>query len=291
MNATKPAINYGESPAKRALRRFRRQRQASLCLLVVCIYLGIAVAGALDLLPDFQARIGGSYETPSWSLAKIFGTDIFGRSVLFKILAGTQTSMTIGFFVTALAIPIGVTLGSLAGYYGGKVDAMVVWLYSVVASVPNILLLIAISYMLGKGLFSIVVAMGAVGWVGLCRLIRGEVIKHKNREYALASRLLGASDFVIIFRHILPNVMHLAIITASLLVLSSIMSEVILTYLGVGIQDGSSWGTMISDATGELASGIWWPLASVSFSLFLIAYSLNVVGDALRDVLDPKLVD
>jgi len=284
-------IPTGESPWRRSFKRFCRHRQAVVCLIIVGIYLLVAGAGYLGLLPDFQQRVGGSYETPSWDVAKLFGTDIFGRSVLYKILAGTQTSITIGFLVTAIAIPVGITLGALAGYYGGRVDACIVWLYSVVASVPNILLLIAISYMLGKGLFSMSVAMGAVGWVGLCRLIRGEFIKQKNREYVLASRLLGANDLIVIFRHILPNAFHLAIITASLLVLSSMMSEVVLTFLGVGIQDGSSWGTMISDATGELSSGIWWPLLFVSLALFFVAYSLNVVGDALRDVLDPKLVD
>ena len=116
-------------------------------------------------------------------------------------------------------------------------------------------------------------------------------MKHRNREYVLAVRLLGAGDAIIIFRHILPNVIHLAIVTASLLVLSSIKSEVILTFLGVGIQNGASWGTMITDATGELVTGIWWPLAGVTTAMFVIIYALNVAGDALRDALDPKLID
>ena len=127
--------------------------------------------------------------------------------------------------------------------------------------------------------------------MGLCRLIRGEVMKHRNREYVLAVRLLGAGDLRVIFRHILPNVLHLAIITASLTVLSAIKSEVILTFLGVGIQDGASWGTMVADATGELVNGIWWPLAGVTVAMFAVIYALNVVGDALRDSLDPKLVE
>ena len=133
--------------------------------------------------------------------------------------------------------------------------------------------------------------MGAVGWVGLSRRIRGEVVKHKSREDVLAARMLGASDTRIVFRHILPNVFHLAIITTSLQVLNAIKSEVILTFLGVGIQDGASWGTMVSDATGELVNGIWWPLAGVTVAMFALMYSLNVVGDSLRDALDPKLID
>jgi ABC-type dipeptide/oligopeptide/nickel transport system permease subunit len=285
----------GESLAGRALTRLRRRRFVMVCFYIVAFYMAIALVGYLGLLPDFQERIGSSYEAPSLGgadgAAKILGTDIFGRSILYKILVGTRTAMTIGFFVTAISVPLGVLLGALAGYYGGRVDAAIVWLYSVVSSVPYILLIVGIAYVTGKGLFSICAALGIVGWVGLCRLIRAEVMKHKNREYVLAVRLLGAGDLTIILRHILPNVIHLAIVTASLSILGAIKSEVILTFLGVGIQDGTSWGTMIQDATGELSNGIWWPLASVSVAMFVIIYALNVVGDALRDALDPKLVD
>ncbi len=258
-------------------------------LAIVTLYILVALLGYAGLVPDFQTRIGGSYEPPSLELAKLFGTDIFGRSVLYKIIVGTKTAMTISFLVTLIAIPIGVITGALSGYYGGKVDACIVWVYSVIVAVPYILLIIAISYLLGKGLVSISIAMGAVGWVSLCRLIRGEFLKHKEREYVLASRLVGASDAALIFRHILPNVMHLAIISASILSLQAMMSEVVLTFLGVGIQNGASWGTMISDATGELVNGIWWPLAGVTLALFSIAFALNILGDALRDALDPKL--
>ncbi len=281
----------GESLGRRALATLRRDRIAVACFLVVLAYASVALASYAGLLPDFQERVGGSYEAPSLRLASILGTDIFGRSILYKILAGTRTAMTIGFVVTAISLPIGIALGALAGYYGGRVDALIVWLYSVISSVPYILLIVGISYVLEKGIVAICVALGAVSWVGLCRLIRGEVMKHRDREYVLAIQLLGAREATIIFRHILPNVIHLAIVTASLTTLSAIKSEVILTFLGVGIQDGASWGTMITDATGELVTGIWWPLAAVTTTMFLIIYALNVVGDALRDALDPKLVN
>ena len=211
--------------------------------------------------------------------------------MLYKILAGTETAMIIGALVPAIAVPLGVSLGALAGYYGRTVDASVVWLFSVVSALPEILIVIAISFVLGKGMMAICIAMGAVSWVPLCRLIRGEFIKHREREYVLASRLIGARDARVIFRHILPNAIHLAIVTASLQVLAAIKFEVILTYLGVGIQDGSSWGTMISDSAGELVQGIWWPLAGVVLAMFFVIYALNVVGDAMRDALDPKLLD
>ncbi len=280
-----------ESLYKRALRQILKKKFVVLCFAIIAAYLIIALLGTFNLLPDYQERVADGYEPPSLTLAKIFGTDIFGRSVLFKILAGTKTAMTIGFLVTAISVPVGVTLGAVSGFYGGKVDAFVVWLYTIITSVPYILMVIAISFVMGKGMLAICIAMGSLGWVSLCRLTRGEFLKHREREYVLASRLLGASDARIIFRHILPNVLHLAIISGSLMVLGAIKSEVILTYLGVGIQDGASWGQMISDATGELVQGIWWPLSGVVLVMFFIIYALNVAGDALRDALDPKLLD
>ncbi len=290
-NVQPVAVKIGESLGQRAIKKLLKKKFVVLCFAIVFIYILIALLGYAGLLPDFQERVGSSYEPPSWEFAKLLGTDVFGRSILYKILVGTKTAMTIGFIVTLISVPIGMVAGCLSGYYGGKVDGFFIWIYSVLSSVPEILLLVGISFVLGKGITSVCIALGAVSWVSLCRLIRGEVLKHKSREYVLAIRLLGANNRTIIFKHILPNVIHLAIITASLTILAAIKSEVVLTFLGVGIQDGSSWGTMISDATGELVNGIWWPLAGVTVFMFLIVYSLNVVGDALRDALDPKLVD
>ncbi len=270
-------------------RHLSQRKLIVVCFGIITIYVLVAILGILALLPDYQTRISTGYEAPSWEIAKLLGTDLFGRSVLYKILAGTQTAILIAVIVTSISVPIGVILGALAGYYGGVVDLVVVWLYTVISSVPYTLMVITISYVIGKGLVAICLAMGLLGWVSLCRLIRSEVLKARNLEYVAAARVVGANDFEIIFRHILPNVVHLAIISASLRILSAIKSEVILTFLGVGIQDGASWGTMISDATGELVQGIWWPLAGVVLVMFLIIYALNMVSDALRDALDPKL--
>jgi len=283
-------LGNGESLSKRAIRKMKSQPIVLASFAVLFIYIFIALLGYLNVLPDFQQRVGTSHEIPSLSVAKILGTDLFGRSVLYKILAGLKTAITMGFLVTLFAVPVGVVLGCLAGFYGGRVDSFIVWLYTVIVSVPYILLVMAISYSLGKGLLAVCIAIAGANWVSLCRMIRGEVMKHKEREYVLATRLLGAKNNYIMFRHILPNVLHLAIITASLMVLGAIKIEVVLTYIGVGVQDGSSWGSMIAEAPGELINGIWWPLAAVAFAMFLIIYALNVVGDALRDALDPKLV-
>ncbi len=280
------------SPWQRGLGQLLGRRVVVFSIAVLTFYALVALAGLLGFLPDYQERVGAAYQPPNTdSFAMLVGTDIFGRSVLYKILAGTKTAMMIGAIVPLISVPLGVTLGAVAGYYGGVVDAFIVWVFSVISSLPYILIVLAISFVLGKGMLAICVAMGSIGWVGLCRLVRAELIKHRSREYVLASKLLGASDARLIIRHILPNVIHVAIITGSLEVLGAIKSEVILTYLGVGIQDGASWGTMIADAAGELAQAIWWPLASVVLAMFFVIYALNVLGDALRDALDPKLLD
>src|SRR5262245_43132460 len=208
----------------RAAERIRKRPLALFCFAIVAIYLVIATLGVFGLLPDYQERVAAPYQPPSASLALLLGSDVFGRSVLYKILASTKTAMLIGLFVPAISVPAGLVLGALAGYYGRWVDGAVVWLFSVVSALPEILIVIAISFVLGKGMVAICVAMGSVGWIGLCRLVRGEFIKHRSREYVLASRLLGAGDARLIFGHILPNVVHLAIISASLGVLTAIKS-------------------------------------------------------------------
>jgi peptide/nickel transport system permease protein len=288
---TKKIVKIKNRFVRRFFSQIQNNKQFLFSSLIILFYVFVAFLGWMSLLPDFQARVGMSYESPSLSFAKLFGTDIFGRSVFFKLLAGTQTAVTMGFVVTAIAVPIGLALGSIAGYYGKTIDIFITWLYSVIASVPDILLLIAISYSLGKGLMAVCVAMAASYWISLCRMIRGEFIKHKESEYVLAAKLLGANDFVVIFKHILPNVIHIAIVTSSLMILNAIKAEVMLTYLGVGIQDGASWGAMISAVPGELTNEIWWSLAAVVSFMFLVIYALNVVGDTLRDILDPKLLN
>ena len=266
-----------------------RGRQSRLCLLVLLMFAAIAIAGHAGFLPDHEANVGGSQDLPSWHWATLLGTDVLGRSVFFRVLAGAQTAVTIGFITTVLVIPFGTALGLAAGYFGGWVDALITWLYSVVVSIPDILLITAISYSLGRGIESMCVALAATSWVGIMRLVRGEVLKHKGKEYVLAARVLGAGPGRIMFGEILPNVMHVGIVTSSLVLLGAVKAEVILTYLGIGVQDGASWGLLISGASQDLTNDIWWPLAGTVSAMFLLIYSLSVVGDSLRDALDPRV--
>ena len=270
------------------LRQLFQKKLTVAALSMVALYLVVALLAHLGLVAsNWRVEAGGSYEAPSWQ--HWMGTDIFGRSVWLKVIKGTEVAMSVGFVVALIAVLVGVTLGALAGYFGGLIDEFVVWLYSTVASIPNIMLLIALTLILGKGILSVYIALGMTNWVELCRLIRGEVKRHRDREYVQAAAAIGATHWRKLSRHILPNVLHIVIIRFSLIFQSAIKSEVILSYLGLGVQDSPSWGVMIDDAKVELTRGIWWQLTFATLAMFFIVLAFNILSDALRDVLDPKL--
>lgn len=197
--------------------------------------------------------------------------------------------MSVGLVTGLISMAVGVTLGTVAGYFGGRTDELVVWFYTTFSSIPYIMLLVAITLILGKGLVAVYLALGLTGWVTLCRLVRGEVIRHKGREYVQAAEAIGGGHARRLCRHILPNVSHIVIINFSLQFQTAIKSEVILSYLGLGVQGRPSWGTMIDDAKLELARGVWWQLSAATLAMFVVVLAFNLFGDALRDALDPKL--
>lgn len=271
-----------------AFTRLARDKMALMSMVIVFVYAIIALLALLGVgLPDWQNSVGKEYLPPSadhW-----MGTDLFGRDVFAKIIHGTQIAMSVGLVTSLIAIPIGVFFGAIAGYFGGVVDDLVSWFITTFSSIPNIMLLISVTLILGKGLTAVYIALGMTGWVSLARLIRGEVMKHKEREYVQAANAIGGGHARKLFKHILPNVMHLVIINTSLQFQTAIKSEVILSYLGIGVQGQPSWGTMIDDARMELARGVWWQLAGATIAMFIVVLAFNILGDALRDALDPKL--
>jgi peptide/nickel transport system permease protein len=216
------------------------------------------------------------------------GTDILGRDVVYRALKGVRVALLIGVFTSLIVIPIALLFGVTAGYFGRRIDDGVFFLMTVLASVPSLLLLIALIMVLGKGTLQVCIALGVTGWVNLCRITRGETLKLREADYVAAARALGVSDLRIIVRHILPNLAHLVIITFALLFTGLVLTETILSYLGIGI-DGS-WGQMIDQARDELARDpiIAWNLAAAAAVLFALILAVNLVGDALRDVLDPR---
>jgi len=216
------------------------------------------------------------------------GTDILGRDVLYLTLKGVRPAMMIGGFTSMIVIPVALFFGILAGYFGGWVDDVVQYLYTTLASIPGLLLLIALIMAMGRSTVSVCVALGVTSWVGFCRLLRGETLKVKELEFVESARALGTSHAMILFKHILPNVFHLVVITFILRFSGLVLSESILAYLGLGLD--ASWGSMIDLARDELARDpiIWWHLTSAATALFLLVLAVNFLGDAVRDVLDPR---
>ncbi len=220
--------------------------------------------------------------------AHVLGTDILGRDVVYRALKGVRVALLIGAFTSLVVIPIALLFGVTAGYFGRRIDDGVFFLVTVLASVPSLLLLIALIMVLGRGTLQVCIALGVTGWVQFCRIARGETLKLREADYVDAARALGVSDRKIILRHILPNIAHLIIITFALTFTGLVLSETILSYLGIGL-DGS-WGQMIDQARNELSRTpiIWWNLAGASVLLFVLVLAVNLIADAMRDIADPR---
>ncbi|RVT83633.1 ABC transporter permease [Inhella crocodyli] len=220
----------------------------------------------------------------------ILGGDRLGRDILQKVIKGAEVSIVVGLLAALVATTIGTLLGAISGFFGGKVGDLLEWVYNVFTAIPSILLIFAFAVIFGRGILSVVMILGLTGWTGVYRLVRAEFMKHRQREYVRSAEAIGASVPSRIFKHILPNVSHVSLVQLSLLVVGFIKSEVILSYLGLGVSvDQVSWGTMLSEAQSELILGYWWQLAAVTFSMAVFVTAFALFTDALRDALDPKL--
>jgi peptide/nickel transport system permease protein len=285
---TTTTVRPNQSIWAHAARSIYKDKLAFISFVIVTVYMVMGILAFTGVIAaDWSKEIGPSYSAPSADY--IFGTDIFGRSVFLKAIKGAETAISIGLVTAFITVTLGSVLGLIAGYYGGKLDDFIAWIYTTISSIPGIMLIIAIAFIIGKGLTAVYLSLGLTSWVGLCRVIRGEVIRHKDREYVHAASAIGGSDMRKMFRHILPNVSHMMIINFSLTFQMAIKSEVILSYLGLGVQGRPSWGVMIDDAKLELSRGVWWQLGAATLFMFIIVLALNILGDAIRDALDPKL--
>lgn len=219
----------------------------------------------------------------------LFGSDNLGRDVGQRLIQGTRIAFHVGIVTSLIAIPLGVLLGCLGGYFGGRCDNVVVWLCATVASMPGLLFILAIAMVAGKGLMGIYLGIGLTTWVSVCRNVRAEVMKHRGRTYVLAAEVLGYSHPRIMFRHILPNVSHIILIAFSIRFPASVATEVFISFLGIGVQSEPSWGIMINNARLRLWQGVWWEMTFVTLAIFFLVLAFNHLADALRDLLDPAL--
>jgi peptide/nickel transport system permease protein len=220
-----------------------------------------------------------------------FGADKWGHDIVRKTIKGGQTSIVVGLVAAVVAVALGTLFGAVSGFYGGRVDDLFNWFYSIFTAIPSILMILTVAAVLQtRGVLTIVLILGLTGWTGPYRLIRAEYIKHKGREYVMAADAIGASSWRRMFSHILPNVSHVALVQMSILVVGFIKAEVILSFLGFGVPVGVvSWGSMLNEAQNELILGKWWQLAAAASAMALLVTAFSLFADALRDALDPKL--
>ena len=263
---------------------------------------GDAAAGAeagksVDPLADVMADIRKDAKAAKADVAEArsatlpLGGDKWGRDVLKKTIKGSETSIFVGLAAAAVATLLGTLFGAIAGYYGKWVDDAFNWFYSVFNSIPYLLLILAVAAVLNqKGTLTIILILGLTGWTGTFRLIRGEYLKHKAREYVQAADAIGASNSSRMFRHIFPNVSHVVLVQLSIYTVGFIKAEVILSFLGFGVPvDVVSWGSMLNEAQNELILGKWWQLAAAGTAMAVLVTAFSLFTDALRDALDPKL--
>ena len=219
----------------------------------------------------------------------ILGTDPYGRDVLSMIIIGSRVSLSVGFIAVLIALAIGITLGALAAYHGGWVDNLITWVINVVWSIPTVLLVIAITFALGKGFWQVFVAVGLTMWVDIARVVRGQVYSVKEKEYVEAARALGLGPLRIIFRHILPNISGAVIVVAASNFASAILLEAGLSFLGIGVQPPMpSWGTMVKDYYSYiLLDSAYLPLLPGA-AIMLLVLAFMLLGNGIRDALDIK---
>ena len=219
----------------------------------------------------------------------VLGTDSFGRDVLSMIMIGSRVSLSVGLIAVLIALVIGITLGSLAAYYGGWVDNVITWLINVVWSIPTVLLVIAITFALGKGFWQVFIAVGLTMWVDIARVVRGQVYSIKEKEYVEAARALGFSTFRTIFRHILPNITGAVIVVTASNFASAILLEAGLSFLGIGVQPPMpSWGTMVKENYSYILLDSAYLALLPGLAIMLIVLAFMLLGNGLRDALDIK---
>lgn len=280
----------GESMWSKAAYKFRRDRTGMMGLYVVFFYMLVALGVAFGLWgTEWSDNNGQKWEDISFQYW--FGTNILGQDIFERAVFSTKTAFEVGLVVAVISTLIGAILGALSGFFSNSwVDEVILWVMGVLDSIPFYLFVAAIAFALSGFAYSMHVAMIATFWTTTSRLVRGEVIKLKNFEFVEAARAVGVPQYTIIFRHILPNTFHILLVQSTIVFVGAIKSEVILSFLGLGLKDGVSWGLMIAESTLEVQAGEFANFYAASALLFILVMAFNLFSDALQDALDPKKV-
>jgi peptide/nickel transport system permease protein len=270
------------------LQRARRQPLAALGLALLVLFVVCAVF-APWLAPQDPAQLDLTGRLMGPSAAHWFGTDELGRDILSRTLFGARISLIVAVSVVGISLAIGLVAGGLAGFYGGWTDTVLnIYVTNAFLSLPGILLAIAFVAFMGPGLVNVILALAISGWVGYARLVRGQVMVVKEKEFVEAARALGASDLRIMGRHVLPNILQPLIVQAAIGMAGAVLAEATLSFLGLGVPPpAASWGSMLNDARSHLFDSphlVFFPAMAV----MLCVLSFNFIGDALRDWMDPR---
>lgn len=257
-------------------------------LVIVTVFLLIAIAAWTGLSGHEWSRItGGRWEPPGpdhW-----WGTNLLGQDVMQRALYSTGTAFEIGLLVAALSTVLGAALGALAGWFRHSwIDEVVLWLTGVLDSIPFFLFVAAVAYAMAGSAWAMHIAMIFTFWTGTGRLVRGEVMRLKEREFVEAARAIGLPTYRILSRHVLPNTLHILLVQGSLVFVAAIKTEVILSFLGLGVQDGVSWGLMLAESTQEVLAGQFANFIAASGMLFLLLMGFNMLADAFQDAFDAR---
>lgn len=271
------------------LRRFMENRLAVVGLLMIIAFYLIALAAPWISRYDYKEQLPGLRNTPP-SAEHWLGTDRNRRDVYARLVRGTRVSLSVGLVAVAIIVVVGTFLGSIAGYFGGWIDAILMRFTDILISVPQILLLISAAALFKASIQTTVIVIGLTSWPGAARLVRGQFLSLRRQEFVTAARAIGATPVQIVWRHLLPNALAVIIVNATLWLSLAILLEASLSYLGLGVQiPEPSWGNMLQDGQRDLISGAWWMTVFPGMAIFIAVLAFNLMGDGLRDAFDPRL--
>lgn len=269
-------------------RRFRQNKLAVIGLAFIVLLILVAIFAPWIAPYGPAERTPGAFREPP-SMEHWFGTDTIGLDVFSRVVYGARISLRVGIIATIMTVVIGLILGAVAGYFGGKTDGLIMRITDIFLAIPYIVLAVAIATLFGKSVNSVILVLGLTGWLGLCRIVRASFLSLNRLEYVEAARSLGFSNKRIIFRHMLPNALQPVIVYATISVGTIILAEAALSFLGVGpVPPTPAWGLMVAEAKSTLAVAphmLFFP----GMAIFLTVLAFVFVGDGLRDALDPKL--
>lgn len=269
--------------------RYKRNRGATFGLIVITILTITAVfADVIAPYGPMEMHLDSEWIFREPSMANFLGTDNFGRDIYSRIIFGTRVSLTLGLIAAVVAGIIGVLAGSLAGYFGGIIDELFMRLVDIFLSLPDFFLILLMLALFGRNILNMIAVIALILWPSTARLIRSEVLSAKNSEYTIAAKSVGATDMHIIFREILPNVIHTAIVNVFLSISWAILLEASVTFLGLGDPNVPSWGWILNNSLGYFLSA-WWTSTFPGLAIALTVISFNLVGDGLNDALNPRL--